>query len=131
LYLTRSDYSSVFSSYVHAFSFGGSTIHASTFTYIFIGLVLLLLILSSMNMFRAFQSMKILPRKAFNVFLWTFINSILIYLLIKPASYEILYLLSIPVAYLLAHFFSQLKSKFWGNFYLIALLLLLLLIHIF
>jgi hypothetical protein len=96
---------------------------------LFLCFVLLLIILASQYILRTYQSKKIFPRKAFTVFLWLFINTIVIFLLINKASIELIYIAAIPVSYLLAHYFALIKSVFWGNIFVSVLLLLLLAIQ--
>jgi hypothetical protein len=95
----------------------------------FLVFVLILIVLASQFMLRHFQSMKIFPRKAFTIFLWLFFNVVLVFLAVSKASSELLFLGAIPVAYLLAHYFTQIKSTFWGNLFIILLLFFLLIIQ--
>jgi hypothetical protein len=96
---------------------------------IFFGVILFLIVLASQFILRTFAAKKILPRKAFTIFFWLFINAILVYLFVSKASIEIIFLAAIPVSYLLAHYFALLKSIFWGNIFIISLFILLLVIQ--
>jgi len=95
----------------------------------FLGTIFFLILLASQFMIRTFQGKKILPRKAFTLFFWLFVNALLVYLLVSKASIEIIFLATIPVSYLLAHYFALLKSIFWGNILLIIVLTLLIIIQ--
>jgi len=96
---------------------------------IFLIVMVFILMLASQFMIRIFPSKKIFPRKAFTVFLWLFINAVLVFLLISKASFELLILVAIPASYLLAHYFALIKSVFWGNLFLIVLFIILLVIQ--
>jgi hypothetical protein len=96
---------------------------------VFTGYILFLMMLASIFLIRIFPSKKILPRKAFTIFLWLFFNLLAIFLLVSKASVELIFLGAIPVSYLLAHYFALIKSTFWGNVFMIAILILLLLIQ--
>ncbi len=91
----------------------------------FIVFAALLSIMSSFFMIQSFQSKKILPRKGFIVFLWMFINCLIVFVLVRQASVELIFIAAIPLSYLLAHYFALMKSVFWGNVFLIVTILLL------
>lgn len=96
---------------------------------IFFGTILFLILLASQFILRTFTVKKILPRKAFTIFFWLFLDLILVYLFVGRASIELVFLAAIPVSYLLAHYFALLKSIFWGNILLVSLFILLLIIQ--
>jgi len=96
---------------------------------VFLCFILFLIVLSSQYLLRTYQSKKIFPRKAFTVFLWLFINTALVFLLISKASIELIFLGAIPVSFLLAHYFAFVKSVFWGNVFISVLFILLLAIQ--
>ena len=98
---------------------------------IFIIFSLILLLISSRHMLRAYQSMKILPRKTFNIFLWIFLNVVMIYLLFPSAGSELIFLGAIPVSFLLSHYFTILRSNFWGNSFIFCMLAILVWIQFF
>ena len=129
-YLVYSDPNKVFYSFRDAFVTQFNLRHPSMLSLIFIGFTLLMLLISSQYMIRAYQTMKILPRKAFNIFLWVFLNCVGIYLVFKPASHELIFIAAIPVSYLLSHYFARIRSMFWGNIFLLTLLVLIGLIQV-
>lgn len=90
----------------------------------------ILIVVASAHMIRVYQGQKILPRKAFTIFLWLFINSLAVFLLFSQASAEMLFLMAIPLSYLFAHYFNFVKSMFWGNVLLIIFILLVVLIQV-
>ena len=96
---------------------------------VFLVFVMFLIILASQFMIRVYPNKKIFSRKAYSVFLWLFINAIAIFLIVSKASVELIFLSAIPVSFLLSHYFAFVKSVFWGNIFLVALLVLLLIIQ--
>jgi hypothetical protein len=104
--------------------------HYSVPVIIFMALMLGFLALAIQFMARTFRAKKILPRKAFTIFMWIFVNSVAVYILVGNASAELIYVAAIPVAYLLAHYFALIKSYFLGNIFLVAILVLLLIIQL-
>lgn len=124
-YLLHSDPSKLFVSFRNAFTRDFNVRQLNIASIIFIGFILLLLLVSSQHMIRAYQSMKILPRKTFNIFLWLFLNAVLIYVFCKPASVELIFIAAIPVSYLLSHYFAMIRSAFWGNIFLLMMMALI------
>lgn len=96
---------------------------------IFLAIILFLIIMASQFILIVYPNKKIISRKAYSVFLWLFLNTILVYLLINKASVELLFIGAIPVSFLISHYFTFVKSVFWGNIFLIALFVLLLVIQ--
>jgi hypothetical protein len=96
----------------------------------FMGYMAIISLLASQFMVRSFQSKKILPRKGFIVFLWLFINCVAVFIFIRQASVELIFIASIPLSYLLAHFFALMKSTFWGNAFLLVMILILVWIQV-
>ncbi|HEY4788944.1 MAG TPA: DUF6427 family protein [Bacteroidales bacterium] len=96
---------------------------------IFLGSILFLILLSSQFILRTFPSKKIHQRKAFTIFFWLFSIALIVFLVVSKASVELIFLGAIPLSFLLAHYFALLESTFWGNIFIIFLLLLLLLIQ--
>ncbi|HEX2935082.1 MAG TPA: DUF6427 family protein [Bacteroidales bacterium] len=101
----------------------------SLLIYIFGGFTGLLILVSSQLMIKEFGSKKILPRKAFLIFLWLFINCLGVYLLVDQASVEIIFLAAIPLSFLFSHYFTFVKSNFWGETFITFLILLIILIQ--
>lgn len=118
------DFSSVF---FHSFP----RISYSIPVIIFAGLIAFIILLSSQFLMKTYAMKKILPRKAYAIFLWIFIISLLMYIFDKNVSAEMIYIIAIPLSFLLSHYFALLKSEFWGNIYLLCIFILLVVIHIF
>lgn len=124
-YLSNADALKLFNSFESAYEHQFNLKQPSTTSLIFMCFTLLLLLISSQYMIRAYQTMKILPRKAFNIFLWIFLNSIIIYFIVPQATLELIFLSAIPVSYLLSHYFARIRSAFWGNVFILILLILI------
>jgi hypothetical protein len=96
----------------------------------FFGFMALMVLVGSQFMIRTYAVMKILPRKAFTVIFWLFLNSIAVYLLVRSASVEMIFLVAIPLSYLFSNYFTFLKSTRWGNILLLIFLILIIWIQI-
>jgi hypothetical protein len=86
--------------------------------------------IASQFILKTVQSMKILPRKAFTVIFWLFINTIAVYGLVKQASVEMIFLVAIPVSYLLSNYFTFMRSRGWGNLFLLLLMILIIWVQV-
>lgn len=104
--------------YQHSFDFRGYSIQV----YVFLGIVAFLVLIASQFMMQAYSSRKILSRRAYSLFLWLFINALALFLLIEPASVELMYIAAIPLAFLLANYWVFVKAVFWGNLFLMILM---------
>lgn len=80
----------------------------------FMAYLILLLLVGSFNIIRIMGNIKIQSRKFFLVFFWIFFFAVLIYFAIPSAGFEILYFLSIPVAFLLSLYFTNCRQS-WIN----------------
>jgi hypothetical protein len=88
--------------------------------------VALLLIIGSIFMIGAIDSMKIHARKFFLIFLEFFLFSVVIYLIIPGWGMGMIFFTAVPLAYLFSHYFVKCRRN-WVNEVLFVLLLLLLL----
>ena len=129
-YLVHNDPNKIFTEVLHIFEVNYTFRTYSNLVYAFGIFVLILIVISSQFILKSFVGKKILSRKAFSLFLLMFLNTVLVYFLVKQASIELLFLAAIPVSYLLGHYFAFLRSIKWGNFYIIVLIALLVSIHI-
>jgi len=96
----------------------------SLVTIIFFAYVAFLIFLASIQIMKLFGTKKVHSRRFFIFFLWLFVLTIAIYFLVPSASIEILYISALPVSYLYAHFFINLRSQSFAEilfFILIAL----------
>jgi hypothetical protein len=88
------------------------------------GYVMFMLLIGSYFVARALDQMKIHARKFFLVFLFIFLISLLMYLL-PGAGAGLVYIISIPLAYLFTYYFVRCRPS-WVNEIFILLFLLLL-----
>lgn len=88
--------------------------------------VAVVLIIGSIFMMGAIDSMKIHARKFFLVFLEFFLLSVLIYLIVPGWGMGMIFFTAVPLAYLFSHYFVKCRRN-WVNEILFLLLLLLLL----
>jgi hypothetical protein len=106
-----------------AFAFTGLTITAIIYT----GLIILwsvVFLLKSMN------SKKIKSRKTFYLLLWMFFISVSGYFILNSVSVEIVWIIAIPVSYILSHYFVFARKKLIPEIIFSVLFLLILLIQI-
>lgn len=80
---------------------------------LFLLYLFLLVLLSSFYMVRYYPAKKILARRTFVLLFWWFLTVFGVYLIIPSVSGEILILASVPISYVLAHFFMYAKSRLW------------------
>jgi hypothetical protein len=77
------------------------------------------------------NSKKIKSRKTFYLLLWWFLISLAIYFVLPSISVEMIWIISIPASYFLAHYFIFVKKKLLPEIIFTGFFLLILLIHIF
>jgi hypothetical protein len=80
----------------------------------FIYLALLVLV-SGLQLLSSFPNQKIVNRKFNGVFLWFIAISISLVFFVPWGTFEIIYLVAIPISFLLSHFFTFIKNRFWGE----------------
>ena len=83
--------------------------------YIFYGLVLLIILFASFHIVRNLPKKKIKTRKYFIINWWIFIIGLFMFLLLRNVKYEIIYLLGIPVSFLLTDYFYEIKKDWYLN----------------
>lgn len=81
--------------------------------YIFYGILLLIIIAASYTIIANYQKKKIKDRKFFEINWWLFIFGLVLFLLFKNVKYEIIYLLSMPVSFLLTDYFYTIKKSWY------------------
>jgi len=81
-------------------------------------------------LFMLMNTKKIKSRKTFSLLIWVFLISIGIYIVLPSVSVEIVWLISIPVSYFLAHYFVFVKMKLVPEIFFAVLFVLILLIQI-
>ncbi len=77
-----------------------------------IGYILFLLLLSIIHLLQRIQGRKIVVRKLYQVFFVIFLYTIFFNLFISKLAVEVIYILAIPIAYLLSNFFHR-KRNHW------------------
>lgn len=90
--------------------------------YIFYGFLAFLIIIASYTVAANFQKKKIKTRKYFEINWWLFFISLLLFIFFKNVSFEILYIMSIPLAFLLTDFFYTIKRQWLLNVILVILI---------
>jgi hypothetical protein len=87
----------------------------------------LITIVSTVYLMRRINSKKIRSRKTFYLLLWGFFISLAVYLILPSASVEMVWFMTIPLCYLMTHYFVFLKKNivpeiiFSGFFLLLSL----------
>lgn len=99
------------------------TIYALHYSYyIYYGFLALLMIFASYIAAINFQKKKIKTRKYFEINWWIFVISLGLFGLFKHVSYEIIYLMSIPIAFLLTDYFYTIKKSWYLNAIIVILI---------
>ena len=83
--------------------------------YLFYSFLLFLILISSYYMIKIFPKKKINTRKYFIFFLWLFLITLIVYFVLPSTSIELLVILSIPVSYIISHYFDSIKSTWWSE----------------
>jgi len=94
----------------------------------FFGYITILIILASFQMIKLFGTKKAHSRKFFIYFLWLFILTVFIYLIVPGAAIEILYIVAVSLSFLFAHYFINLKS-FWISEILFLILVSIIIVN--
>lgn len=92
--------------------------------HIFLGYLILLTVIGSINIIQQYDSKKVSTRKYFTVFFFIFMFSLLSFTFVPATSHEMLVISAIPLTFLISNYFVFLKSRFWGEL-LFALLVIL------
>lgn len=79
--------------------------------YIFFFLIFLLIIAASFSILNNFQKKKIMVRKFFTLCWWIFFVYFLAYFVIKNIGYEVLFVISIPISFLLSDYFYAVRRE--------------------
>ena len=95
-------------------------------TLIFISLI----VIASLIQIVVFQNTKIKSRKTFSLLIWMTLISVAVYFLVPSASYELFWLLGIPISYFIAYYFIFSKKKIFSEVFFSVFFLLILLIQV-
>ena len=98
--------------------------------YILFGFLFLLLILASYTLIANFQKKKIRNRKYYEINWWIFLISFGLLILFESVGYEIIYVLSIPLSFLLTDYFYAIRKSWFLNSVLIVFYLSIIYIQI-
>jgi hypothetical protein len=88
---------------------------------LFYAFLALLVILASLKIIGSYQNKKIKTRKYFEINWWLFISGLVIFLLLKRNTMEIIYILSIPVSFLLTEYFYSTRKNWYLNLILVCI----------
>ena len=84
----------------------------------------LIILVAIFHLLGSLSNQKISIRKFHSIFLWFLVISISLTFLLPWGSLEIIYLAAIPVSFLLSNMFVNLISRFWGELFLVTILLI-------
>ena len=87
----------------------------------------LMILVSAGYLFQGINSKKIKSRKTFYLLLWGFVLSLAVYFFLPSVSVELVWIIAIPVSYLLTHYFVFAKKgiipeMIFSGFYLLVLM---------
>jgi hypothetical protein len=89
---------------------------------IYTGFWMTLTFIGSIFLIGNFGRKTINERKFFRIFFLIFLFSLLILILVPAVSVEIFIIQAIPVAFLLANYLIDMKSRIWGDIFMIAII---------
>lgn len=123
VFASENNFNLLLNSYLKSFdiAINFSQLHFSY--YIFYGIIVILILASSYVLISNFQKKKIKTRKLFLINWWLFFLGMLLFILFKYVKYEILYLITIPLSYLLTDYFYYIKRKWVFNTIIVLLIL--------
>ncbi len=98
--------------------------------YILYGFLFLLLILASYTIIANFQKKKIRNRKYFEINWWIFFISFGLLVFFESVGYEIIYVLCIPLSFLLTDYFYTIRKSWFLNLLLVVFYLSIIYIQI-
>ncbi|MCK5028338.1 MAG: hypothetical protein KAR57_01800 [Bacteroidales bacterium] len=98
--------------------------------YLFYGFLLFIILNASYVLIMNFQMKKIRTRKYFVINWWLFVICLILFFFFKYVSFEIIYLISIPISFLLTNYFYTLKRNWYLNSIIIILIGLIVYIQI-
>ncbi len=96
-------------------------IHLDLSYYVFFGFLFLLIMVTSIKIIGNYQNKKIKTRKYFEINWWYFFVAILLFAVLKRSSLDLIYLVALPVSFLLTEFFYSVRSKTVLNIILLLL----------
>jgi len=115
LYLTDRNIPDYFSKIATNFRITRGVDFLNLYNIIFLAFVLFLIGISSLEMIRIYQGLKIYARMYYRIFFWMFILTLIIISVFYNHSPELIYFLAIPVSYILSFYFYSLKLNWLGE----------------
>jgi hypothetical protein len=115
LYLTGRNIPDYFSKIASNFRITRGVDFLNLYNIIFLAYVLFLIGISSFQMIRIYQGLKIYARIYYRIFFWMFILTLIIIFVFCNHSAEFIYFLAIPVSYILSFYFHSLKLNWLGE----------------
>lgn len=88
---------------------------------IYIGFLMFLTFLASIFILGQYDEKKISSRKYFKTFFWIFLIASVLVFTSPAVSQEIIFLLAIPLTYLISNYLIFMKRQFWGEVFLYLL----------
>jgi hypothetical protein len=79
--------------------------------YIFYGLVVLTISIASISVLKNFQKKKIRIRKLFTLNWWIFLVFLISFVVFRSVGYEVIFILAMPVSFLLTDYFYSVKNQ--------------------
>lgn len=96
---------------------------------IYLVVLIVFTVMASFDLLKQYDNKKISSRKYFTAFFCIFIFTLMGYVFLPTASYQILVVAAVPVAFLISNFFVFMKSRFWSEFLFALLLLSMIAMH--
>jgi hypothetical protein len=81
--------------------------------YIFLGFLFIILCISSQYIIKTMGSIKILARKSFNLFLFLFLLSLIMYIAIGSVTTEIIIISALPLSMVISNYFIVSRKSKW------------------
>ncbi len=91
----------------------------------------LIFFLCTLYLLSAINMKRIKSRKTFLILIWIFVISVVIYLVFRPVSLEIFWIATVPVCYILTHYFVFKRKRLLPEVYFTALFVLAAIMQIF
>lgn len=115
LYFTEKNIPDYFSKITMNFSITRGMEYLNLYYVIFFLFLLFLIGISSLQMIRSYQGLKIYARAYYKVLFWIFIFTLIFISVFYNQSAELIYFLAVPVSYILTFYFYSLKLNWLGE----------------
>jgi len=97
---------------------------------IYFAFLLLLVIISIFSMFSKLGLKKVSTRKYFSIIFWVFLFSLVFTLLLPSMFIDGLVIIAVPASYIISSYFISMRSKWWGDIFLLIWIGLLIYIQV-